>query len=681
MIVCTSALDTIARQAFQKENVAISNMQVIMEQIALDPAISEAAKEAFLVSDADITRKNKQQFLDAVASKHPENIVVFVARRGKPEIQEGNGIDLVLVKPSPSQLAEAIFGKIESVTEKSDVNSLAAEKKVIEGFSPANLRKDSQQVTDVFGNDLGFGEQSEDEKPEGTVSKELETLDLPEFSVSEPEAEPVGVPEPTNSFIDRIKQCSEITELSVLTRELHASAVIKDLVQDNQVYTNLEANLRAINEKATAIITDVTIPTLEEKLDKIQALMYDKEVYQARTNSIIEQRVQEIINLLVTKTRECVTKRCQELDRAIIVRSREAAKPIDSARLAGLVEERSNILLELAAINSEVQSIFVAADDIAREVASNIAEENTIKTGSPLVDARLRLTGVNQVSANTVETITHILETADQSSEEFKAAMREIVVMNKKLLKAVDLDNEMIATLSKVYEALKANNVEDMVIKETFIKKSLRLFIAKEGTGRSVVPYICSKLKSRQNFNVLYVDITGNNKVKDYGDDMRSLDDWMEHRYEEPYCGVKGTISETPEAVQRFITALVKAADYYRVINVVVDPSQRAVIDLLAPDVLTINYVTDTSNQNIEFFKDFIRDTQYDNVAQRVIINKSVDSVCKPIVEKLGLIESLNVHLTNIPFVPDIVECGLRNVKPYEMFSVQEAFKEVCKVC
>jgi hypothetical protein len=231
------------------------------------------------------------------------------------------------------------------------------------------------------------------------------------------------------------------------------------------------------------------------------------------------------------------------------------------------MDERGNILLELQVLDKEIRTIFTVADKLTIDIAKGIAEDSTARTGSPLLDARMRLTGNSVVSAESLNTIEHLLLTAEKTSDAFKDATRQIVIMNKKLMKVIDLDNEIIATLSEVIEYLKANNVEDTVIKNTLIKKSMRVFIGNEGSGRSVIPYVCSKLKSRENANVLYIDITGNNKVSNYGETMLTLDDWMTNRQQQHFCGVQGKLPNTYEAAQRFMTALTKAADYYKVIN------------------------------------------------------------------------------------------------------------------
>jgi hypothetical protein len=250
------------------------------------------------------------------------------------------------------------------------------------------------------------------------------------------------------------------------------------------------------------------------------------------------------------------------------------------------------------------------------------------------------------------------------------------------LNKLIELDHEQISALQSVVSELRASNVEDLVVARTAIKLSLRIYVAKEDTGRTVVPYVVSKLRSRTSANVLYIDLTGTSKLEDYGETAYELDDWFQNRYEKDFCAVVGKCPESAESQQRLMAALVKASDYYRYINVVLDPTQRAMLDLMLPDALVVNYIVDTKKSTLKFFSEYIKDTAYDNVARRVIINKC-DIPVTPVVKELGVIddETANIKVDIIPSVPSLMECGLRGVRPYEVNSVVEAFREVRQTC
>lgn len=682
MIECTRTMDGLVSSAFEG-NVSISDLKKMMSRFALDPNVSTIAREAFIVSDADLNRRTLKDFEKAAANKHEDVVIVYVAKKGQAQFKEMPGVNAILEKPSAEELRETVFGIIENITQKHGVVPVTGV--VTEGakdFSKLEINENYEGLTDEFGRPLEFDLNPATEDEPVHVDEEPVEVKIPE--ITEPEEinpQPDVTFDKPDELIDRIKMCDKVADINVLTRELTATRVIKEMIGTTADYTGIEERLKGINEKILALYLDVTIPETD-KLDKIRALLYDKGYYQAKTNSIIEQRVEELIQTVTEKTQECLNKRCAELDRAIVNYASSTKAPLDTTRVASLVDNRANILLEITALREEVQNIYMKVDKFAGEVVGNIAEESVVPvTGISLLDARMRLAGDSVVPAQTTETIERILSMADSKSEEFKEANRKLIILNQKLQTVMNLDKELIDALTQTIELLQSNNIEDRIVKETLIKMSLRIFVGSENSGRTAIPYICSKLKSRENYNVLYVDITGKSKLSNYSEATVDLEDWMVNKYQEPCCVVSGEMSNTPEAAQRLLTALTKAADYYRVINVVMSDDQKEIFDILVPDALCVNYIVDPTTKSIEFFSDFIRETKCENVAQRVIINKCVPSATSVIIEKLGLVTDMDVHVTTIPYEPLITECGLRGIKPYELQVVQEAFKEVCKSC
>lgn len=682
MIVCTRSLDAIARQALGKGNVAINAPDKIIEEFQIDPSTSQVTKEAFILADADLrNRKLKQKFLTNAATKHPDVRIIYVAKSGKSDIEAGNGIDAVLLKPKPEVLQQTVYKLIENVTAKNDVVSAADSVPVsVEPFKPVTLTKNSDVVTDEFGRPvLESAEVTEEELAKSVAEKIGEddikevAQELPIQEIEPPKMDVVLDEKKESELISRIKSCDKVVDLAVLTRELSATILIKDIVKDNAQYVSIEDRLKAIREKVLSIYADPTIRSQEEKLDKIKALVYDKDKYMAAANTIIEQRVEDVISIIVDKTKECLDQRLHELDQAIVNLNTKPAGELSYTRVAGIMDERANLLLELQILDKEIRDIFTRTNDMAMGIASNIAEDNTNLSDSPLLNARLRLYGDSVVSDKSLDTIVNILTTADRTTEEFKSATRELIVMKNKLNKLIDLDREQITAMTQIIDYLRANNIEDNVIKENMLKKALRIYVAQEGSGRTVVPYVISKLTARTSNNVLYLDLTGTNKVADYGDALYTFDDWMQNRYKKDFCGVSGTAPTSTEGIQRLIAALVKEADYYKVINLVLTPEQKEVFELIGPDVLSINYIIEPKRTQLEFFKSFIKETQYANVGQRIVLNKC-DIPLRPIIEELNVENDDNTQIVTIPNVPAIPECSLKGVRPYELASVVEAF-------
>lgn len=679
MIECTSHIAEIAKLAFGSKNVFVSNRKQMIDRFILDPALSDVAREAFIVTDADFNVKTKKDFLEAAAAKHPDVVIIYVSRRGKSDVKPENGINMVLEKPNAEKLANAVFSIIESVTRKADVVSSSTIAQT--EFQNTNIEMDEDVFTDAFGKPLEFDYTAAEEykEPEPELEAGVEVpVDLGVVEEPVVQEEMPSVPEET--LLERLSNCQHITDLKNFTDELKATGIIKDIIKTQADYTAIEERIKGLNEKINAVYDDPLIP-MQEKLDKVHALLYDKGYYRAKTNTVIEQRIEELFSTIISKTMGYVNERCRELDKAI---SKYATYPFEqhqSTRVTALLNERSNVLLELAAMQTEMQCIYMGLEKVATEITDTIADQSNTDTGRPLQDSRQRLLGVATVPIETHEIIERILTKQYESAEDFEEAKRNIIELTKKLVHVLNMDKETFEAVTKTVELLKANNIEDTIIKETLIKKSLRVFVAQPGTGGTVIPYICSKVKSRESGNVLYIDITGNSKLQNYGEVTTDLAEWLDNPAEAQFKIVTGNLSNTPEMGQRLLVALTKAADYYRTINVVVRPEQNNIFDMIVPDVLCVNYIVDAASTDLEWYANFIKDTQYENVGQRVILNKAIPSVTSLVLDKLHLVTEYNVQCVSIPYEPVVVECAIRGIKPYEVEQVMLAFREVCKVC
>jgi hypothetical protein len=72
-----------------------------------------------------------------------------------------------------------------------------------------------------------------------------------------------------------------------------------------------------------------------------------------------------------------------------------------------------------------------------------------------------------------------------------------------------------------------------------------------------------------------------------------------------------GKVDNSIAAAQRIVTTLLKAADYYRVINVVLTPEQNELFQTIAQDVLSINFIVDTNLPRIERMLRRLRSVQF----------------------------------------------------------------------
>lgn len=670
MIKCTRNADYITRTTFGTSKTGFTKLETILSQITLDNKLQDPPVDAFIVTDEDIKQlRVKNTFETAVALKHPDNILIFVSRKGKITYTESaEGINRCLVKPKPEELHEIVYQLAGDLAEKMTVQSSqdTIEKEEIPEYTPDFTTPIQQDIAAAAPHYV----EPVVEEPEHLPEPEPIEAPLPQEMVQE---EPVK-----NSMAERIKQADAIAEVAILSKQLSAAEIVKQTIVENKQYATIESNITAIQEKIYTILADPNEPDITRRLEKARSVIYDKQYYKAKANTLIEQRVEEIIEALTTTTLDKLSSRIVELDKAIAMVKGNPQDSLTYSHITGIAEQRANIILELSTLEREIQNIYLATDKLAAGTAEKISTDMGELTGNPIEDARLKLTSDTLVDEDSVDLLANILTTASQTSDIFQEAVTKVKLMQNKLHKIMDLDKEQIAAYSAAIKYLESNHIEDTIIANTLIKKSLRIFVGQEGSGRTATVTTLSALKSRTNANVLTVDMTGKGKYADYGINTYSIEEWLANRYEQQLCFVSGEVNNTVESAQRMLTALVKAADFYRVINVIIDPSQTVLFETIAQDSLVVNYIVSPRMTDITFMKEVIASTRKDNVAQRTILTKcSVAS--EPIIEKLDLLNAMNMHICKIPYIAQVTDCGIKGIPPYTVESIAMDFSEVSK--
>lgn len=673
MIIATSKSDTMLRKSLGRGQTSVIAINKMIEQFALDPTITEPKRDAYIVTNEDISANHiKQKFEQALLTKHPATKVIFINKTAKPIYPNGlQGLDAILQRPKPNDIAQAISVLVSETVIHDTVEPVMTP--ISQHIPTYNPTVEEELVGTEYAEvnpDFEEHKQQESEQPEELIIEE------PTPIVQEPTPVPLTK---ESMLVERVKNAGSVSDVSVLMREITASTLVKDLIETNSTYAGIEEKLKSLNEAIFSILNDKTIRTLDEKLSKVHSLLHDKAFFSSKGNTLIEQRLEEVIDTICTRVNELLQNRLSEIDTAIN-RSLELKGIEDyTPRLAGLNSERTNLIIELQTLEFEIQDIYKLTDNLSVDVAGYIAQSAKDLTGNEMINAHIEARGTTVLTADTVNIIRAILDTpTNKTPEAFKEMKMRIINERKLLSKLFDLDQEIITAQQAVINYLKTKNIEDTVVAETLLKKSLRVYVGPEGCGRTIIPYLLSRYKSKQNANVLCLDLTGTNKYADYGIQYMHIDTYLTELNQRPFMLVAGAIDNSIEAAQKIVTTLLKAADYYRVINVVLSPEQRELLETIAQDVLSVNYMVDTNPTNIKTMRETIERSNFDNVARRVIINKC-DIPLKSIITKLGLYDSLDFQICTIENIPTISEASLVGYNPYGISKVDFAMEETLK--
>jgi len=667
MIVCTKSAITLARRALGQDKVTVGALGNILEQLTLDANVASVRKEAYIISELDMRKtKEKRAFVEALKRKHPSNKIIVLAK-SKANFQNIAGIDRVLDNATQDSITEALASLIDSVEDKvrEEARTGAEEVKVAE---PVQMPEE-YTVPNV----------------EEVIKMEEEVVEEPKDMITHFEPgnslEPMPAPEEFDrNMVERIRACGSMVDLQSVAKEVTAATIVKELLEENNEYAAIEEKLKVLQTQIHSIMIDMSIPNLEEKWDRIRAVTYDRTYYAAKSSTILEQRVEEIIKTIVDRTQELLKERTDDIDKAIdFYRASQPVGSVNFPTLSGLLSTRSSILLDITVLSVELDKLAQATDAIAANAIQEITGVNSQVTGMPELDRQIQARGENITSKEGLDVLKRIATLSLESTSMFETLKIDAATLNEKVMRLLETDNDIIQAQSELIKYLTSRNLEDTVVANSIIKRAMRVYVGEEGVGRSIIPYIVSKLRARTlNANVLHIDVTGTNKLDNYGVDVIDLYDWLESMREEQMCVVAGDIPEEDMAsvAQRLSNALVRAADYYRVINVIIRPDQRVLLDTLAPDTLSVNFVTDINPSNIDKTCELMNTVTLANVAQKVIINKC-PNYSEAIVRRLGLMDRLGVSYTRVPFIQQISDCAINGVDPSVIDVVNDLFVEV----
>lgn len=674
MIVCTRACDGLVKNSLPKDkrnSFAIRRLVEICELMQLDPATAEQPVEAFIVAATDVqSPKLAQAFEAALAKKHEDARVIFISKAKKPTkyTTDFPGIDASLIAPKAQQVQDAIFKFVAELSEKPKVQSagdIAGQLKPrdaklsFEAIAESAIPEGSSDVDLLL---------EDDEEEEAQGVQELPSVDEEEQEVVATGNEP--------ELVKRMKGTQQVADLSQLFREVTAESILRDLAKDNAQYSVLESKIKQLKEEIQNIMLDNNLSD-NEKLEKVRTISYDKRYYNLQSNTLIEQYITEIIDCLIRTTDDVLKQKLERINLSLSKAAQYGEGSMNFGRLAGINEERANIVMELYTLDNEIKQLATEAADVLIALSSNMGASMSEISGSDRIDTIINMQGTIMIDADAFSTVLKVVSLAKETTEFSEKCVRAVKQVIEKHNALVRVDKELIAVQNQMIKYMRENNVENTVIANTLLKQSLRVFTGPEGSGRSIIPYLLSDYKQMQSSNVLLVDLTGTCKWDRYGISSVSLDDYRDNRYQERFLRVQGTC-ETPEEAQSLSAVLTRAADFYRVINLVLNMEQTQVFDILCADIKCINFITDTKYDRMLAVKEFVPHVTYDNVAKRIIVND-----CSiPASEAISFFElatNLDTQILTIEHVHQLELASFRKLNPVNIDAVQSALKDVSK--
>lgn len=666
MIVATKTVDSLLKGVVARENLVISAMESICKSMQLDPDISAPKKEMYIVSSDDIKNpKLRNEFESAVRMKHPKSLIMYINKNGR----QISGItedmfEAYISKPNRQVMKEK-FEALISESESKAQFKISDDFKYPEKYNP-------QVPSNISQAEIEIALAESESAVTLNFEKQIET-------VAEPENEEMNL-------LNRIKKSENWAALTAISQEVNASRVIQEVTEANATFRQSENYVSALSENITAILSNPEYDTTTQ-LSKIRAILYDKSYHKAKTNSIVEQSVEQIIVAIVDKAKQEVEAKTAEMDEKILLAFKHrGANEAPNVRLSTIIENRAKVLIELTALDLEVKGLSSKCISTINDTVDNVISSSVSSTESPILDSQIKARFGEIVPDNMLTVLDNLFVTGQESSQAFGQMSEAVNSTIRKLYKLLSLYQEESEVLADTIKYLRAKRVEDTVLANTIMKKSSRMFISNGDFDSIALTYMISKHNSRKNNNVLLLDLTGSDVLDMFGVSVMKYSNFMEQdNFNSKFLVVSvtddaGTSITTDENNQRLSTRLLHYSKHYSMINIMCTPDQTNLINNFMSDVLSITYLVDCYPTTIKTMAKCIASSKVDNTANRlVLVNYISDSAA--ICRDLGIMERLDMQLTMCNPVPSIRYCSLHNQDPYEVESILNDISSVLKVC
>lgn len=667
MVVATKSVDSLLRGIVSPDKLMISRLDSISKAIQLDPNISEPKKEMFVVSTDDVKNiKVRKEFMDSVESKHPECLVMFVSKNGRvtPDI-DTNLFDSFLSKPKKDDIRNAFIQLIEASEQRAQASSTT-----------------SVDTPEEYSEEAPAAVETKPEYNDGWDDTPAVSL-----KVEEAPAPKAPVKESTDiDLVDRIRRTESWAGITSVVSEVNAANILREVSEANMTFKQSEAHIAALQENINAIMCNPEYDT-STRLSKVHSILCDKAYIKSKTNSIIEQNVEAIINVIVEKAKEVVEAKTQEMDEKIINALKyHQSEEAPNVRLATIIENRAKVLLDLQTLDLELKGIASRCTDTINDTVSDIISESTTSTGSPILDSKMKSRFGDIAPDNLLVVLDNLFMSGKNVSDEFGDMSAAVNSTIRKLYALLSYYKEETEVLGETIRFMKANNVEDTVVANTIMKKSSRLYIHNGDFDSTAITYMISKYQSRKNDNVLLLDLTGSPVFDMFGVKTTAYSSMMNMEHFQNKFLVVSTYDDTGISVsteddmQRLSARLLHYAKHYSKINIMCTSDQKHVIDSFKSDVISITYMVDCYPTTIKTMSKCIEDSHMDNTATRVVLVNCVSDSSR-VCNDLGIMERFDIQLSTCRPVPEIRYCSLHKQDPFDVDSIVDDIGGVLRTC
>lgn len=634
-----------------------TNVKKMIETLPLDPAVSNM--DAIVLGPKDMRGSLGLRLNEAIQERHPSvGVVYFYQKEKDTELIQGDVKKVKANKVNPEGIQDAINSIIEIRLIGSDHRVLeSADKKVQDAslLETVLLPPEPPHIPEE-----PYIEPEADFEPEPTV-----LLAEVEVAVAE---EPYV--EPYSTLEARVAEMGKFGDFNFFKKSLQKDTILRELMVENTQYASLMKMLELLDQQIIDVFKDTSL-TADERFEKLKALGIDRAAYKGLESSIVADKIMSIMVAIMKSAEETVDARIAGVRQALDSVASVKLVYQDQSRLQSLIESRLQVQMDLMELSKGVIEVYQAMDQSVSGLLEQFEAE--LPSNNDYINAVMNPLKPIFTPSNIGALTTKILGDLQQNRVSLSIMEEKIKSLINLVFKLCEEDATIIEYQQKLINLLLSQRVEDVVIVDSVIKNSLRIFVGPEDTGRTATALTWAGVVSRRQ-NTLLLDLTGESKLRQYGVEPMVLDTFLEQRLEQQFVCVEGNLNQTLERVDEVVAELKTRLNYYAHIHVILDAGQSELLSRLAPSALSVHFITDGTMRGTKLLKQTIESFTEENIAKKVIL---IDPPIDPVRMMQDLsIDPLLAKLIIIPHLPYIRACAYNHTKPYENKEVMAVFEE-----
>lgn len=483
--------------------------------------------------------------------------------------------------------------------------------------------------------------------------------------------EPVQTQMPQMSLEESISTVRSVEDWELLKLSLQKDAIYKRIIQENAEFQGLINVIETLDYKIMGVWQDASLPA-NMKFDKIKEIGLDRSVAMATANSVMVDKVINILTKITLAAKRTVEDKLESYDKALYTVASRKMEVTDMSQINHSMDQRAKMQFELLALSRKIVDLYNAMDILVTQEIADL--DAKLPSSNAFINDMMRPIGTQIFTPkNTAELANNLLKALENNRIVHSQLESQVNTLIETMFELFQKDADIIEYQQNLIAMLQSHHVEEAVIVDSVIKNMLRIYTGADGTGRSATAITwCGILSRRQ--NCLLLDLTGKDRFSEYGITPMQLEDFMNERVQKQFLCVRSSAIPTPDRLQEIIEELKTRLDYYPYVNIIMDPADIDGIEQASSDALSIHYICNCTKNSMDVLRETISNHTYPNIARKLVM---IDTPISPlsIADSLGADPTL-FKLIMLPNVSEIRACAIQHDRPYEYEQVVRIFEE-----